>query len=56
MKGRLGAHRWRWNLKMSDLGVPELTLPEKLDVRDVLEVVTRALEGQERDSEYLKGM
>ncbi|NOR89411.1 MAG: hypothetical protein GQ524_04065 [Anaerolineales bacterium] len=41
---------------MSDLGVPELTLPEELDVRDVLEVVTRALEGQERDSKYLQGM
>ena len=41
---------------MSDPGVPELTLPEKLDVGDVLGVVTRALEGQERDSEYLQGM
>jgi len=41
---------------MSDLGVPVLTLPEKLDVREVLEVVTRALEGHEQDSEYLQGM
>lgn len=41
---------------MSDLGVMEWTLPEELDVGDVLEVVTRALEGQEQDSEYLQGM
>lgn len=41
---------------MSDLGVQEWTLPEKLDVGEVLEIVTRALEGQERDSEYLQGM
>jgi 3-methyladenine DNA glycosylase AlkD len=41
---------------MSDLGVPEWTLPEELDVSDVLEVVTRTLEGQEQDSEYLQGM
>jgi hypothetical protein len=38
---------------MSDLGVPEWTLPEELDVGEVLEVVTRTLEGQEQDSEYL---
>ncbi len=41
---------------MSDLGVPEWTLPEELDVGEVLEVVTRALEGQEQDSDYLTGM
>ncbi|MCK4741767.1 MAG: DNA alkylation repair protein [Anaerolineales bacterium] len=41
---------------MSDLGKPEWALPEELDVREVLEVVTRALEGQERDSEYIQGM
>ncbi len=41
---------------MSDLGVPEWTLPEELDVGEVLEVVTRTLEGQEQDSEYLQGM
>ena len=41
---------------MSDLGKLEWTLPEKLDIGDVLEVVTRALEGQEQDSKYLQGM
>lgn len=41
---------------MSDLGKPEWTLPEELDVGDVLEVVTRALEGQEQDANYLQGM
>ncbi len=41
---------------MSDLGKPEWTLPEKLDIGDVLEVVTRTLEGQEQDSNYLQGM
>lgn len=41
---------------MSDLGAPEWTLPEGLDVREVLGVVTRALEGHEQDSEYLQGM
>ncbi|MBE9479567.1 MAG: DNA alkylation repair protein [Chloroflexi bacterium] len=41
---------------MSDLGVPEWTLPEELDVGDVLEIVTRTLEGQEQDSKYLQGM
>jgi 3-methyladenine DNA glycosylase AlkD len=41
---------------MSDLGVPEWTPPEELDVREVLEIVTHALEGQEQDSEYIQGM
>ena len=41
---------------MSDLGVLEWTLPEELDVGEVLEVVARALEGQEQDSDYLQGM
>ena len=41
---------------MSDYGVPEWTLPEELDVGDVLEIVTRTLEGQEQDSKYLQGM
>jgi 3-methyladenine DNA glycosylase AlkD len=41
---------------MSDLGVPEWTLPQELDVREVLGVLTRALEGHEQDSEYLQGM
>ncbi len=41
---------------MSDLGVPEWTLPEELGVGEVLEIVTRTLEGQEKDSKYLQGM
>ena len=41
---------------MGDLGVPEWALPEELDVGDVLEIVTRTLEGQEQDSKYLQGM
>lgn len=41
---------------MSDLVVPEWTLPEELDVGDVLEIVTRTLEGQEQDPTYLQGM
>lgn len=41
---------------MSDLGKPEWALPEEPDVGEVLEVVTRALEGQEQDSEYIQGM
>jgi len=41
---------------MSDLGVPEWILPDELRINKVLEVVTRALEGQEKDSEYIKGM
>lgn len=41
---------------MSDLGVPDWTLPEELDIGDVLEIVTHALAGQEQDSKYLQGM
>lgn len=41
---------------MSDLDKMEWTLPEDLDVSEVLGFVTRALEGQEQDSEYLQGM
>ena len=41
---------------MNDLGVPGWTLPEELDVGEVLEVVTRALEEQGQDLEYLQGM
>lgn len=41
---------------MRELEVPEWDLPEKLDVGEVLELATRALEGQEHDSEYIRGM
>ena len=41
---------------MNDLGVPGWTLPEELDVGEVLEVVTRALEEHEQDLDYLQGM
>jgi 3-methyladenine DNA glycosylase AlkD len=41
---------------MSDIDKTEWTLPEELEVREVLDVVTRALEEQEQDSEYLQGM
>ena len=41
---------------MSELGVLEWNLPEEMDVQDVLEVVTRTLERQEQDTEYLQGM
>jgi 3-methyladenine DNA glycosylase AlkD len=41
---------------MSDLGNVEWALPEELDVREVLGIVTSALDGQEQDSDYLQGM
>ncbi|MCJ7825807.1 MAG: DNA alkylation repair protein [Anaerolineales bacterium] len=41
---------------MSELGTTGWTLPEKLDVSELLGSMTRALEGQEQDAEYLQGM
>lgn len=41
---------------MSDPGTLEFALPDELEVNAVLEIVTRALERQEKDSEYLQGM
>lgn len=41
---------------MSDPDTTDYTLPEELEIEDVLEVVTRILEGQVQDPEYLQGM